>query len=89
MSDEELQQICDTYNICYIVGSLPTSSKAFTFNYGDKYLVVVSNRCSKEQQRKSLIHELSHITKGHFDGCLEDVDDVEKEARELTQILSK
>lgn len=85
MTDEELQQICDEYNICYVVGSLPTSSKAFTFNYGDKYLVVVSNKCSAMQQRKSLIHELSHITNGHFDHLLDEVDEVEKEARSFTE----
>lgn len=89
MNDEELQQICNDYNICYIVGSLPSTSKAFTFNYGDKYLVVVSNKCSKEQQRKSLIHELTHITNGHFDQQLENVDDIEQETRITTNKLSK
>lgn len=89
MNDEELQQICDDYNICYIVGSLPSTSKAFTFNYGDKYLVVVSNKCSKEQQRKSLIHELTHITNGDFDQALEDVDAIEEKTRATTNTLYK
>ncbi len=80
MSDEELQRILDEYQICYVVGSLPSTSRAFTFNYGDKYLIVVSDACSKQQQRKSLLHELSHITGGHFDGTFDEVEDFEKEA---------
>ena len=89
MSDEELQQICDNYNICYIVGNLPSTSKAFTFNYGDKYLVVVSDKCSKEQQRKSLIHELVHITEGHFEQYLEDVDNIEHDTKNITNDIFK
>ncbi|MFV0395131.1 MAG: ImmA/IrrE family metallo-endopeptidase [Coprobacillaceae bacterium] len=83
MTDQEIQQICDDYNICYIVGNLPNASKAFTFQYGDKYLVVVSNKCSATQQRKSLLHELAHITEGHFEKSFEEVMDVEKDARQL------
>lgn len=83
MSDEEIQQILDDYNICYVVGNIPSSSKAFTFQHGDRYLVVVSDRCSSTQQKISLIHELNHITKGHFQGGFEEVDELEKEAKDF------
>lgn len=89
MSDEELQQICDEYNICYIVGNLPSGSNAFTFQYGDKYLVVVNNKCSSSQQRKSLLHELSHIIGGHFDKSFDDVIEVEEEARQSANKLDR
>lgn len=83
MSDQELQEICDTYNICYIVGNLPSGSNAFTFQYGDKYLVVVNNKSSTQQQRKSLMHELAHITGGHFDQPFEAVETIEEEAKKV------
>lgn len=85
MTDQEIQQICEEYNICYIVGNLPESSKAFTFQYGDKYLVVVNNKSSLIQQRKSLLHELAHITKGHFDQSFDSVDQVEAEAKQISK----
>lgn len=84
MSDEEIQQLLDDYNICYVVGSIPSSSRAFTFAYGDRYLIVVSDRCSASQQRISLIHELNHISKGHFEGGFEEVEELEKEANDFT-----
>ncbi|WP_249029568.1 ImmA/IrrE family metallo-endopeptidase [Tannockella kyphosi] len=82
MTDEEIQQILDDYNICYVVGNLPSSSKAFTFCHGDRYLVVVSEQCSSTQQRLSLVHELKHIIKGHFQGGFEEVEILEKEAKQ-------
>ncbi len=85
MSDEELQQILDEYQICYVVGSLPSTSRAFTFNYGDKYLVVVSDKCSPSQQRKSLLHELGHITGGHFESGFDEIDEVELEAKAFSK----
>lgn len=85
MDDQEIRQICEEYNICYIVGNLPSASKAFTFQYGDKYLVVVSNKSSLLQQRKSLLHELAHITGGHFDQTFDSIDEVEQEAKNFTK----
>lgn len=89
MTDEEIQRICDTYNICYIVGNLPSASRAFTFQYGDKFLIVVSNACSLSQQRKSLIHELTHILSDHFSTTFEHVEEVEKEAHKATKHLDR
>lgn len=49
------------HNITLNVTALPNYMGGFAYYNSYEYLVLINNRCSNEQQKKTTVHELFHI----------------------------
>lgn len=55
---------------------MPRKIKGFVNKDNGKYIIVVNNQISQEQQIKALEHEINHLVNDHF--YAEDIEDIER-----------
>lgn len=49
---------------------LPLEIKAYTIFFDDFYTIIINEKLSYEQRRRSYLHELEHITNCDFESML-------------------
>ena len=64
-----------------VLYDLPCSIRGFTKKTGDTHVIVLNSRLSREQNEKTLLHELEHIQKEHLDAEI-DINKIELQMHE-------
>ena len=79
---EAFEQFCQENNIVInIQKNLGTRIRGFCYYDGYTYHVILNNRFSTEQLKKTMIHEIIHVMENHFDCDVKDFNRCEEEVR--------
>lgn len=80
--ENEFEEFCNRFDIhIRILDSLTTKIRGFCYYLDGEFIVAINSKLSIEEQRKTALHELSHVLDKHFDCSQNDVDICEHQAK--------
>ena len=67
--------------------TLSTRIRGFCYYDGHRYNVILNNRLSNAQLKKTTIHEIIHVLKNHFSCNIEDAWEAEREVDAMIKVM--